>query len=60
MDTFEEEEVSLDELSNGIKDTQQELHLVEIGLVNELKSLHEMNEKDEEELENFIQRFLRV
>lgn len=60
VDTFEEEEVSLDELSNGIKDTQQELHLVEIGLVNELKSLHEMNEKDEEELENFIQQFLRL
>lgn len=58
VDTFkEEEEVSLENLSNSIQDTQQELNLVEEKLTTILQNLQVVDEERNEDLANFIQRF---
>lgn len=54
INTFEEEKVSLDELSNSIKDTQQELNQVEKELLSILQNLESGNQKNNKNLTDFI------
>lgn len=58
VDTFEETEVSLEELSKSIKDTQQELNLVEKELTAMLKNLQVVNKENNEDVVKFIQQFM--
>ena len=56
VDTFEEEEVSLERLADSIKGTRQELNIVEEGLTAILQNLPVVNTELNEELANFIKR----
>lgn len=56
IDTFEEEEISLERLADDIKDTRQELNIVEEELTAILQNLPVVNKELDEELANFIKR----
>lgn len=58
INTFEEKEVSLDELSDSIKDTQQELNQVEKELLSVLQNLKLGNQKNNKNLTDFIEHFI--
>lgn len=59
MDTFEEEEISLDSLSVNINYTQQAIQMVEEELTTTLQNLLEIDGQDEKRLENFIQQYMQ-
>ena len=59
IDTFEEEEISLERLADSIKDTRQELNIVEEELTAILQNLPVVNKELDEELANFIKRGMR-
>lgn len=59
VDTFEEEEVSLERLADSIKGTRQELNIVEEGLTAILQNLPVVNTELNDELANFIKRGMR-
>ena len=59
VDTFEEEEVSLERLADSIKGTRQELNIVEEGLTAILQNLPVVNTEINDELANFIKRGMR-
>ena len=56
IDTFEEEEISLERLADSIKDTRQELNIVEEELTAILQNLPVVNKELDEDLANFIKR----
>ena len=58
INTFEEEEVPLDELSNSIKNTQKELNQVEKELLAVLQSLETENERNNKNLTDFIEHLI--
>lgn len=59
VDTFEEEEISLDSLSVNINYTQQAIQMVEEELTTTLQNLLEIDGQDEKRLENFIQQYMQ-
>lgn len=55
VDTFEEEDVSLEELSHSIEDIQKSISLVEEELITTLQNLEPWNEKKDRNLTGFIE-----